>query len=67
MSAAAGADGRPLAEAIRLTGQSDPQPVRLKLAGVETFLIRVDCGADELGFSAHVNLAGARLLKGRSE
>ena len=56
-------DGKPLTKPIRLTGKDDPQPVRIKLQGVKTLVIRVDFGADELGFSDHVDLAGARLIK----
>lgn len=56
-------DGRPLAKPLRLTGKTPPQPVRLKLEGVASFVIRVDFGDDGLGVADHVDLAGARLLK----
>jgi hypothetical protein len=56
-------DGKPLAKALRLTGGGAPQPVRIDLTGVKAFLLRVDFGPDALGFSDHVDLAGARLIK----
>jgi len=56
-------DGKPLARPLRLTGGDAPQPVRIDLAGVKTFVIRVDFGTDALGLSDHVDLAGARLIK----
>jgi len=56
-------DGRPLSDPVRATGKTDPTPVRLKLEGVNTFLIRVDFGEDGLGFGDHVDLVGARLLR----
>jgi hypothetical protein len=56
-------DGRPLGKPIRLTGKTAPQPIRLKLEGVESLLIRVDFGEDNLGFADHVDLVAARLIK----
>jgi len=57
-------DGKPLCEPIRLHGKDSPQQdVRLKIAGVKSFVIRVDFGRDGLDFADHVDLANARLLK----
>jgi hypothetical protein len=56
-------DGRPLGKPIQLTGKAAPQPVRLKLDGVESLLIRVDFGEDGLDFADHVDLVAARLIK----
>jgi hypothetical protein len=56
-------DGKPLAKELRLTGKDAPQPVRIRLTGVKTLLIRVDFGTDGLDFCDHVDLAGARLIK----
>ena len=56
-------DGRPLGKPIQVTGKNAPQPVRLKLNGVESLLIRVDFGQDGLDFADHVDLVAARLIK----
>jgi hypothetical protein len=56
-------DGRPLGKPVQVTGKSAPQPVRLKLDGVESLLIRVDFGEDGLDFADHVDLVAARLIK----
>ena len=48
---------------LRITGKGKPQPVRVKLTGVKTFVIRVDYGKDLLDSGDHVDLAGARLIK----
>jgi hypothetical protein len=57
------ADGKPLGESLHVTGQAEPQPVRLNVRGVKQLLIRVDFGPDGLGVGDHVDLAGARLIK----
>ncbi len=57
------ADGRPVGKPLRVTGTSEPEQVRLNLDGVKVFLIRVDFGEDGLGFSDHVDLAAARLIR----
>ena len=56
-------DGKPLGKPLRLTGKGAPEAIRLKLDGVKTLVIRADFGPDGLGFSDHVDLAGARLIK----
>ena len=56
-------DGRPLGKPIQVTGKAAPQPVRLKLDGVESLLIRVDFGEDGLDFADHVDIVAARLIK----
>jgi hypothetical protein len=56
-------DGKELIAPLRLTGKDKPQSVRVGLAGVKTFVIRVDYGADSLDVGDHVDLAGARLIK----
>ena len=57
------ADGKPLGEGLHVTGQADPQPVRLDVRGVKQLMIRVGFGPDGLGVGDHVDLAGARLIK----
>jgi len=57
------ADGKALGESLRVTGQADPQPVRLDVRGVKQLTVRVDFGPDGLGVGDHVDLAGARLIK----
>ena len=57
------ADGKPLGQSLHVTGQAEPQPVRLDVRGVKQLLIRVDFGPDGLGVGDHVDLAGARLIK----
>ncbi len=57
------ADGKPLGKSLRVTGQADPQPVRLDVRGIKQLLIRVDFGPDGLGVGDHVDIAGARLIK----
>jgi hypothetical protein len=56
-------DGKELISPLRLTGKDKPQSVRVGLAGVKTFVIRVDYGTDSLDVGDHVDLAGARLIK----
>jgi hypothetical protein len=56
-------DYKQLTEPLRLTGQSDPQVVRLDIHGVKQLTIRLDFGDDGLGVSDHIDLAGARLIK----
>lgn len=57
------ADGKNLADPIRLTGKTKPRTVRLDLTGVKKLTIRVDFGPDGLDAGDHVNLAVTRLLK----
>jgi hypothetical protein len=57
------ADGKPLGQSLHVTGQAEPQPVRLDVRNVKQLLIRVDFGPDGLGVGDHVDLAGARLIK----
>jgi len=57
-------DGKPLGEPVRLRGKDNPQQdVRLKIAGVKSFAVRVDFGFDRLDFADHVDLVNPRLLK----
>ena len=56
-------DGKLLGKPLRLTGRDKPHTVRLDIAGVRTFTVRVDFGADKLDVGDHVNLAAARLVK----
>jgi len=57
------ADGKALAEPIRVTGKSDATTVRLNVAGAKLLTIRVDFGADSLDVADHVNIVKARLIK----
>ena len=57
------AGGKPLGKGVRVTGTSDPQAVRLRLDAAKTFTVRVDFGADGLGFADHVDLAEPRLIR----
>ncbi|MFB3893009.1 MAG: NPCBM/NEW2 domain-containing protein [Phycisphaerae bacterium] len=50
-------------KSIQVTGKDKPQLVRLKLAGVKKFTIRVDFGADGVDVADHVDLGAARLIK----
>lgn len=56
-------DGKVLGKPLRLTGRDKPHTVRLDIAGVRTFTVRVDFGDDKLDVGDHVNLAAARLVK----
>ena len=56
-------DGKELAKPLTLTGKDAPQPVRLDLSGVKSFIIRVDFGPDNLPVGDHVDLCSARLIK----
>ncbi|MDP6635916.1 MAG: NPCBM/NEW2 domain-containing protein [Phycisphaerae bacterium] len=56
-------DGKEILAPLRITGKGKPQAVRVSLAGVKTFIIRVDYGKDLLDVGDHVDLAGARLIK----
>jgi len=56
-------DGKVLGKPLRLTGRDKPHTVRLDIAGIRAFTIRVDFGADKLDVGDHVNLAAARLVK----
>ena len=49
--------------AARPDTKAAPQPIRLKLDGVESLLIRVDFGEDGLDYADHVDLVAARLIK----
>jgi len=57
------ADGQPLGEPVRLTGQTRAQRLRLDVADVDVLTIRVDFGEDQLDVSDHVDLAEARLIR----
>lgn len=56
------ADGKPLAEPLRVTGQDPARVVRLDVSGANTFTVRVAFGQDGLDAGDHVNLALARLI-----
>jgi len=56
-------DGKVLGKPLRLTGRDKPHTVRLDIASVRTFTVRVDFGEDKLDVGDHVNLAAARLVK----
>ncbi len=56
-------DGNPLAKPTVLTGESDPEVIRLDIKGVETLRIEVGFGPDKLGVADHVNLVNPRLLR----
>lgn len=57
------ADGKPLAEPMRLTGAGEAERIRLVVDGAERLTIRVDFGDDELDVADHVDLAEARLVR----
>ncbi|MHC4986180.1 MAG: NPCBM/NEW2 domain-containing protein, partial [Planctomycetota bacterium] len=57
------ADGQPLGEPLRLTGQGGAQLLRLDVADVDTLTVRVDFGDDQLDVGDHVDLAEARLIR----
>ncbi len=56
-------DGKKLIAPLRITGKGKPQAVRIPLAGVRSFVIRVGYGKDQLDVGDHVDFAGARLIK----
>ena len=56
-------DGKEIIAPLRITGKGKPHSVRVPLAGVKIFIIRVDYGKDSLDVGDHVDLAGARLIK----
>ncbi len=56
-------DGKELLAPLRVTGKGKPLAVRIPLAGVKSFVIRVDYGKDKLDVGDHVDFAGARLIK----
>ena len=59
-------DGKPLgpgAPGLRLTGKTKPARVRLKVAGVKRFTIRVGYGHDKIDAADHVDLVAPRLIK----
>lgn len=57
-------DGKELDKPLRLTGKSDPAPVRLNLTGVKELVIRVEFGEDRLDVGDRVDLVNPRLIKG---
>jgi len=57
------ADGKALAEPVRVTGKSAAITVRLGVAGAKLLTIRVDFGPDLLDVADHVNVVKARLIK----
>lgn len=56
-------DGKNLCQPMDLTGQDDPKPLRLNVAGVKELIIRVEFGTDKLDVADHVNFVSARLVK----
>jgi len=57
------ADGKELDKPLRLTGNDEPQTVRLNVAGVKRLTVRVSFGPDGLDVADHVNIAAPRLIK----
>lgn len=57
------ADGKTLAEPVRLTGRDEAWLLRLDVANVKRLIVRVDYGPDELDVADCVDLADARLIK----
>jgi hypothetical protein len=57
------ADGKELDKPLALDGKDAPREIRLDVAGVKAFTVRVDFGADRLPVGDHVDLGSARFLK----
>ena len=57
------ADGKTLAEPVRLTGRDEARFLRLDVANVKRLIVRVDYGPDGLDVADCVDLADARLIK----
>jgi hypothetical protein len=56
-------DGKAVGEPLRLTGKTDPVPLRVDVAKAREVTIRVEYGNDKLDVADRVDLAAARLIR----